>query len=151
MPISYTGTSDVEGSVHDAASAQSSSLQSLSEAANEREKERDRDLHVERQQAVHWTCLTTDATTDVTGLRKGKDSPQWPLPSTTRLDQNHLDIAKPRVRLIAKCPCFADKVVVTHGHGAVWAQIFAVHYCPKDRMHQVKSPWDLANGQMLHM
>ena len=98
------------------------------------------DISMERHQAVHRTCLRTGSTTDVTGLRKGKDSPQWPLPSTTRLDQNHLDIAKPRIRLIAKRPCFADKVVVTHGHGAVWAQIIAVRYCPKHRMHQVKNP-----------
>jgi hypothetical protein len=54
------------------------------------------------------------------------------------------------MRLIAKRPCFADKVVVIHGHGAAWAQIFAVHYCPKDHMHLVKNPWDVATGQMLH-
>jgi len=105
-------------------------------------KETEMDISMERQPAVHGTCLTTDSTADVPGLRKG--SPQWPLPSMSRL--NHLDTAKPSIRLIA----IRRHSRRNTGHSAVWAQIFAVRYCPKYWMYLVKNPWDIATGQMLH-
>lgn len=77
---------------------------------------------MERQQAGLRICLRIIIDHRRARAEKGL-SPQWPLP--THDSPNLLDAAKPSTHSIAKWPCFADGVVVTHGHGVASALALA--------------------------